>query len=242
MKYLHLLTIFIVVLSSCKSDQQIEKALDVDSYPDVKIVGAMKNVMWKGELAGKLNLDTISNKNGLYGLGPLSGLRGELLIKDGLSYISKYKSDAAMKVEKSFIATAPFFVYANVAEWQSLHLNDSIKTISDLEEFIDEKTKDNKRPFTFKLKGRVKTATIHIQNLPEGSQVTSPKEAHQGQLDFVLNDKKVDIIGFFSTEHQGVFTHHDSFLHMHLITSDESQMGHLDKVEFDAMKLFLPLK
>ncbi len=35
----------------------------------VKIIGQMKNVMWKGQLYGNINLDTISNKENLYGLG-----------------------------------------------------------------------------------------------------------------------------------------------------------------------------
>ena len=39
--------------------------------------------MWKGELSGTINLDTISNKKGLYGLGPESYLTGELLINNG---------------------------------------------------------------------------------------------------------------------------------------------------------------
>lgn len=234
--------VFAVILWGCKSDQNSAKLFKKDTYPDVNIVSAMKNVMWRGELEGKIDLDTISKKNGLYGLGPLSGLKGELLIKDGVSYISKFKPERNIQVEKTFKAKAPFFVYTYVSEWQSFPLNDSIKTISDLEIFINKKTIDKKRPFAFKLNGTVKTAHIHIQNLPEGAQVSSPKDAHQGQLNFVINDENVDIVGFFSTEHQGVFTHHDSFLHMHLITSDETQMGHLDKVEFDKMTVFLPVK
>lgn len=115
-----------------------------------------------------------------------------------------------------------------------------LKTISDVERFIDKKTKHYKRPFAFKLIGNVSSAIIHIQNLPEGTNVSSPDEAHQGQTNYRLSNEDVQIIGFFSTEHQGVFTHHDSFLHMHLITKDESKMGHLDDLEIGKMKLFLP--
>jgi acetolactate decarboxylase len=34
------------------------------------MVGAMKNVKWKGELLGKIEIDTIEEKSSLYGLGP----------------------------------------------------------------------------------------------------------------------------------------------------------------------------
>ena len=55
---------------------------------EVTIVGQMKNVMWKGELSGTIQLDTLSNKKGLYGFGPMEYLRGELLILDGITYKS----------------------------------------------------------------------------------------------------------------------------------------------------------
>ena len=193
-------------------------------------------------MGDNINLDSISSKKGLYGLGPLTHLTGELLINDGKSYLSKVVSDSTMNVEKSFDVSAPFFVYANVTEWTEIDLPSNIKSIPDLEQFIDEKTSEYKRPFAFKLKGEVLNAIIHIQNLPIGTKVSSPKEAHQGQVDYELNNEEAEIVGFFSTEHQGVFTHHDSFVHMHLITKDESKMGHLDEVEFGRMKLFLPKK
>jgi acetolactate decarboxylase len=43
------------------------------------VAGAMKNVMWKGQLFGTIDLDTIFNKQHLYGLGPVEYLTGELL-------------------------------------------------------------------------------------------------------------------------------------------------------------------
>lgn len=223
---------------SCQTTKN--KSTTTTTYSDVKIVGAMKNVMWKGQLGSSIDLDTIVNKEGLYGLGPTSNLNGELLIKDGKSYVSRVTSDSTMTVEQRFDVSAPFFVYANVSEWKELELPASIQSIQDLEKFIDKQTKDSKRPFAFKMTGEVSKARIHVQNLPEGSKVSSPEEAHQGQVNYELINEQSEIVGFFSSEHQGVFTHHDSFLHMHLITKDGSKMGHLDEVELGRMKLYLP--
>ena len=83
------------------------------SNTNVTIVGAMKNVMWKGELSGRIYLDTMSNKEGLYGLGPESYLTGELLVNNGVSYLSKVISDSSMNVERRFDVSARFFVYSN---------------------------------------------------------------------------------------------------------------------------------
>jgi acetolactate decarboxylase len=171
-------------------------------------------------------------------------LTGELLIVDGKTYISRVVDSAKMSVEENSKVEAPFFVYGNANEWQKEKLPADVTDIANLEKFIDGKTKDFKRPFIFKLKGTVNYADIHIQNLPKGTMVSSPDEAHQGQVNYDLENEEVEIIGFFSTEHQAVFTHHDSYMHMHLITKDGSKMGHLDKVEFkdSEVELYLPVK
>lgn len=209
---------------------------------NIKIVGAMKNVMWKGQLYGTINLDTISNKKHLYGIGPVEYLTGEILVMDGKSYKSKVLTSKTMKVEETYKLKAPFFGYTNIDNWKEQPLPDSIKTLGQLETYLDLTTKSAKRPFMFKLTGTVENATIHIVNLPKGSKVSSPDDAHQGQTNFELANQQVDIIGFFSTEHQAIFTHHDTFLHMHLITADKTKMGHLDNVNFakGTMKLYLP--
>lgn len=230
----------LLIMASCQFSEKESSLKDQSTYPDVKIVGAMKNVMWKGVLGASIALDTIADKNGLYGLGPESFLKGELLINNGKSYVSRVSSDTSMIVEGRFDVSAPFLVYANVTEWNEIELPPRIQTIQDLEKFIDDQTSTVKRPFAFKLIGQISDAIIHIQNLPEGTKVSSPEEAHQGQTNYSLKNETVEIVGFFSTEHKGVFTHHDSFIHMHLITADERKMGHLDKVNIDKMKLYLP--
>lgn len=237
MKYL-IFSLSLLALISCKNAENQKPTEGSDTQ--VQIVGAMKNVMWQGQLQGQITLDTIADKKGLYGLGPQSYLSGELLINNGKSYLSKVTSDSTMAVVQNYEVEAPFFVYANVTNWQEFGLPGQLKTIKDLEAHIDSLTKDWPRPFAFKLAGKAKSAAIHIQNLPPGTKVSSPAEAHQGQTNYTLENTEVAIIGFFSTEHKGIFTHHDSFLHMHLITKDESQMGHLDSLNIQQMSLFLP--
>lgn len=201
-----------------------------ESCHNVTIVGAMKNVMWKGQLYGTINLDTIANKRNLYGLGPVEYLAGELLIVNGKVYKSTVITDSTMKVEETYNVKAPFFGYSNVGKWVEQVLPDSIRTIAQLEEYINETTKKLKRPFLFRLEGAIEKATIHIVNLPQGTKVSSPDDAHRGQKNYHLQNEQVEIIGFFSTEHKAIFTHHDTFLHMHLITADKSKMGHLDEL------------
>ena len=209
---------------------------------EVKIVGQMKNVMWKGELYGNIDLDTIANKEHLYGLGPVEYLAGEILIIDGKCYKSTVVHNNKMEVEETFNIKAPFFGYANISNWSEQSLPDSILTIDQLEKYLYKKSENSTSPFLFKLKGEVKKVTFHIVNLPKGSKVSSPDEAHKGLMKFKLRNEKIEIIGFFSTAHKTIFTHHDTFLHMHLISLDRKKMGHIDDVFFKkgSFKICLP--
>lgn len=210
---------------------------------NVKVAGAMRNVMRKGEIFGIINLDTIRNKTGLYGLGPVEYLSGELLIIDGKSYRSQVRNASSMVVEETYRTKAPFFVYANAVAWDERTLPTEIKTIQQLERYIDSLTADKKRPFVYKLAGPITYARIHLQNLPEGTEINSPEDAHRWRVNYEIMNREVEIVGFFSTMHQGIFTHHDSFLHMHLITKERDQMGHLDEITFqEGMKLYLPIE
>lgn len=216
------------------------KAQESTNIP--KISGAMKNVMWKGQLYGTIHLDTIANKQHLYGLGPVEYLSGEILIFDGIAYKSTVVSDTEMIVTEDYNLKAPFFVHANIKQWEEHIMPDSIQTIQQLENYLDQLTQSVQRPFMFKMNGVVEAATIHIVNLPKGSKVSSPEEAHKGKTNYFLKEENVDILGFFSTEHKSILTHHDTYVHLHLITADRKQMGHLDDVVFKqgTMKIYLP--
>lgn len=239
MKKTTLFSIFSFFLFSC---QLTNDSNENHQSNDVKVVGAMKDVMWKGQLGAVINLDSLSVE-GTYGLGPESYLKGELLLLDGTPYVSNVISESEMLVKKKNDLGAPFFVYAQVGEWKEIELPAIVKSTKDIEQYLTLNYSNENAPYVFKLKGKIKKALIHIQNLPDRSVVTSPKEAHQGQVNYLIENEEVEIIGFYSTSHKGIFTHHDTNIHMHLITSDKSKMGHLDEVEINAgqMILYLPL-
>lgn len=208
---------------------------------DVKLSGAMRNVMKKGDLSSTIHLDTLSYKKHLYGLGPKEKLKGELLVIDGESYVSAIDDKGNTLIEKTFNVKAPFFVYTNNEDWTEIILPKSIKNIQDLENFLLEKSKNTDKPFVFKLKGTFKKIRFHIQNLPEGTVIKSPKDAHTNQSKFERTNCSGDIVGFFSTKHQTLFTHHDSFVHMHYINDDRTEMGHIDDLFFKRkIKLYIP--
>jgi acetolactate decarboxylase len=64
-----------------------------------------------------------------------------------------------------------------------------------------------------------------------------------GKTNYEIKQQEVMLVGFFSTEHKTIFTHHDTFLHIHLITEDKTKMGHLDEIKIakGSAILFLPV-
>lgn len=206
----------------------------------VQAVGTMRQTMWQGHLAGKIDLDTLTMTSKIYGLGPKEFLAGELLILDSKIFLSTV-NNKAMSVEETKKVKAPFFVYVQVKNWVATPLPEVVVTLKDLETYLDSLTQNKPRPFAFRLVGVVEMAKIHIVNVPKDAKITSPDDAHKHNKTYAVRDEKAEILGFFSTEHQGVFTHHDTFLHLHLITEDHQKMGHLDDLQIKkgAMQLFL---
>ncbi len=209
---------------------------------DVKIIGAMRDVMWKGQLQGNISLDSLASSENLYGLGPVEGLTGEVIIINGKAYRSFVDSNGTMATEETFNIKAPFFSYANIKTWTEIRLPDTIKTAHDLERFLDQLGKGKEEPFLFKISGMIESGEIHIVDLPEGVEVQSPEDVHRHSKKYRLQTSAVDIVGFFSRKHQSIFTHHDTYLHMHLITEDRKILGHVDSIAFRKgnTKVYLP--
>lgn len=105
-----LLGLTILTLTNCTAKAQ-------QTTTEVKIVGEMKNVMWKGQLFGNINFDIITNKTNLYGPGTVEYLAGEILVIDGKAHKSTVTSDTTMKVEETYNTQAPYFDYANISKW-----------------------------------------------------------------------------------------------------------------------------
>lgn len=204
------------------------------------IVGEMRNVMWKGELARVIKLDTLT-KNNLYGLGPIDYLTGEIMVLDGVAYSSVVIDSNGMLVQAKEELNAPFFAYSTISEWSEVEVPVFVKDLPSLEQFLNQHFLAMDVPFFFKLEGVFENAEIHIVNLPTGTKVKSPQDAHQGQVNYNLAGDSATLLGFFSRKHKAIFTHHDTFLHIHLITADRNKMGHLEHIDFNPnqMKLFV---
>ena len=233
MKFLKyfLVIIFIGLVTTTLKAQQIATS------------GAMKE-MGKTDFEPKIWLDTISNKTHLYALGPYGKLQGEITVVDGKSFYTTAYEHGASVTNQSWNIKAPFFVSANVDNWNVFEIKDSVTSVATIQQIVKamalENGYDTKTPFAFKIIGRLDEATFHVVT-PRSKDVTGYRKNIKSQ-NFTFNDVDGQIIGFYSENHHGVFTGSTSNIHVHFIKDDFSFMGHLDKINTknNTLKLFLP--
>jgi acetolactate decarboxylase len=198
----------------------------------VVATGAMRNTMFNGQLAGLIQLDSIAGP-GTYGIGPVEYLRGELMLWDGHAYRSTAKGDTSMVVEEQPTSKAPFFVHQHVQVWNQVTLPDSITDLLLLDAFLTSRFAGLGKPFAFTLQGKIAEARVHIVDVSPGTSILGPDDAHRENKYYTLADRNVDLLGFFSTKHKAVFTHHDTNIHVHAITEERDRMGHVESIRFD---------
>jgi acetolactate decarboxylase len=210
----------------------------------VKYSGSMSK-MGKENFKATIILDTLPKSN-LYGLGPYGKMQGEITVIDGKPLIAEAQADGSAKVSQSWKAEAPFFVYQQVSDWVAYDLSFEIESLADLQQAIEtiarQKGYNLTTAFAFKVVGNIDNLTTHIV-LPRSSEIQG-YQAGKNQLNYEYNNSNGELIGFYSQQHQGVYTHKDSYIHVHFISKDMTQMGHVDKISLSgkSLTLLLPAK
>src|SRR5690606_33505167 len=120
---------------------------------------------------------------------------------------------------------------------------DSVVDLPTLDAFLTARFAATGQPFAFRLSGPISSVDVHIVDVPLGSAVSGPDDAHRHNKHFHREGGTMELLGFFSTRHKAVFTHHDTNIHVHAISAERDWMGHVEtlRFEFDAMRLLVGL-
>lgn len=221
----------------------LSQAAEPPTVPEVRYVGEMRKVMRDGDLRAAIDLGLLAKTRHLYALGPVEGLKGEVTVWDGVPSIAQVR-EGKIAVAKSFAFKACFLVYAQVENWREVPIPAEIEDEKQFAEFVPRAAKklgiDIQRPFPFAVKSTPSKVVFHIVHKTDDLPHT--KERHDKiKIPFTVENEAVRFVGFYSDHHHGVFTHHDSNIHMHVITEDGKQSGHVDTIQFHkAGTLLLP--
>ena len=195
----------------------------------------------QGDLSANVDLKDLAGEKHLYALGALEGLRGEVLILDGHPFIS-HVVEGSVVMDTSFDHRASLLVRTPVRNWKPALLSDSPLSYKELEARIAQMAADSSitEPFPFLLRGPVDSLSWHIIDWPEGDTVHTHEKHREAGIRGTLAGAEVEILGFYSTSHHGIISHHTTDMHLHVRTADGRVAAHVDDVKTGGgMKILL---
>lgn len=212
--------------------------------------GKMSKIGQENRLDAEILVDTINSRH-LYAIGPVEDLRGEIIVWNSQPFVAALTDEMKPFVRKKVKnLKAIFLVYADVAQWDTVLLTTTIPTINALQDAITKAAHqaglDTASAFPFLLFGKVKEGAGHIMFKDTAIRQINPEVLKAAKHSQAFQHQEAQMLGFYSQHHQRIFTHHDSYLHIHYRLRNKYQAGHLDAVSFDTsstpIKLLLPHK
>jgi acetolactate decarboxylase len=222
----------------------------------VEFVGAQSRIFETGKADGVLSLRLLEGREGVYAVGPLKGLDGEITIFNSRPHITRVRG-AGCTVEHSWDQDAIFLVWSNQRKWRDIAIPENVSGYLELQTFVKAQAEaagiDSSRPFPFLLAGAPAEIDWHINiDRSEGKPITQELFA-KSKAGYVIKGEPVDMIGFYSEHHPGVFISKytpavppasglANALHIHFVSRQGEAAGHVDNLKLGAgMMLRLPV-
>lgn len=220
----------------------------------VEFVGAQKDIFVSGKAAAVISLKEVAEQAHLYAIGPVAELEGEITIFNSKPYVSKMHGED-YEVTHSFDCEAFFLVWTTQKEWQEIPIPETIQTYVDLQTFVKTQAAnigiDVTQPFPFLLSGSPKELKWHINvNRTNGQPITRELFSKSKQ-NYVNKSEPVDILGFYSENHTGIFISQaapaikpdagvKNSIHIHFVSQTTKATGHIDDLTLGS-NMFLKL-
>ncbi|MFT6971157.1 MAG: acetolactate decarboxylase [Roseivirga sp.] len=225
--------LFLVVLMGCQNEAEYQ----VSNY------GVIREIMLENRLDTYTELSVLGETEHLYAIGALKQLTGEIMIMDSQPIMSR-ASKGEVSIQRDYNEGAILLVQSKVEAWQEIQITSPINDLADLQTLVkaeaDGQGLDTSKPFPFLLKGNFDKVEWHIINAAEATEPNHEAYKKAGYKG-VSAGVEGQMLGFYSENHEGVFTHHGSYLHVHYVNDAITKMGHVDKVVLNSpMKLSLP--
>ena len=214
----------LAIASSCRST-----ATGGPEIPRVDHLGSITEMLESGSTEGKFALAPLLGLKHLYAIGPLDGMRGELLVWDGTSFVARVAGDTvAITTERD--VKALFLVWSSVREWREVKVPDEARPLSAFEPWLGQAASrlglPDDRPFAFRVVGAVERAELHVLDHAPGAPLTTASH-EAAKKPFSVRQAPVQMLGFHSRNARGIYTPRDSNVHVHLRTTVGSTMGHV---------------
>lgn len=204
--------------------------------PGVHHWGALHAIMADNDTAAVIALDALTPDSTLHAIGAVAGLHGEVTVIGGEVWLaSPSGGDASMTiVADSSAAPATLLIAASVPAWREVAIDAAIpfdSLAARVAALAAAAGVDVSRPFPFVIEGPMSALEWHVvdgSRLPEGAvgHAAHLAAAVRRRLDHVA----AGLVGFHSTAHEGIWTHHGAFTHVHAVIPAAQASGHVDHV------------
>jgi len=198
----------------------------------------MMHMVHMKKVVGVVDLKTALSGPHTYAVGAIKGGKGEITVIDNEVWLAYGKDDLGRVVraipggeEASLVVTA------RVREWQEIAVPKKMPE-SELHQFIVEQAEryglNTKKPFPFLIEGPFQDVRWHVINGPN-PKFTGHFRGHGGEPPFIQLKEFIEqtsgvVIGFYSANVKGVFTHPGESWHLHILIRNKERAGHIDEV------------
>lgn len=198
--------------------------------PQVHTIGTLRSVIHEGRIEARAPIKRLAAPH-TFGLGALARLDGEFIVLDGNVFVSRPGDLEAVVAAKDSVALA---VYATVRSWRAMRVTQPISLAAMGDTLASRSAQfglSAAGPFPFLIEGAADSLQWHVADGRELPPGPSSHEAHaSAAVRGVRRSENVTLLGFYSDHHQGVFTHHDSPVHVHAYFPEDGLVGHVDGV------------
>lgn len=197
--------------------------------------GTLREALRDGQVQGRVRIGDAA-RAGLYGVGALEGLRGEVTIFDGEIWISEGSAEKAVTT-RAMVSDeqATVLFAAEVAEWQKFPVEVDVDP-SVFDAFLAEQAQlagiDSAQPFPFVIEGGFEHLKLHVVagQCPIRARMMAedpkfpPFEMHAEEIAGRL-------VGIYSPGSGGVVCHVGSDTHVHALLEGQNALtGHVESV------------
>jgi acetolactate decarboxylase len=211
------------------------KGSSPSSRDGVEVWGALRAVMHEGKTEANVAIRDVVPGPHSYAIGALSGLRGEMTIIDDEAIASFGEADGTVRTLPGSATgeTATLLVRAAVPTWTSRPIEQPLGP-----QQIDEKLEalaisaglDVGKRIPVLIDGTAKRLAWHVL----GGPAEKGQNHHHGPRSTgTLAGVKVTLVGFFSRNDEGVFTHMGEHSHFHVVVTESRMTAHVDGFELE---------
>lgn len=222
--------------------------------PDFAHYGNFKRMMHTGDTKGQVLLSEVPSASGVWGVGALAGLKGEIIQVDGKLLVSLGTDPKGAVHPPASTDSAVLWASGQVTDWDAVKVPTDM-TQAQFEAFFNEQATAKKidltQPFIFRVTGSYAHLIWHVvtgesstgNQGSHGAHGTATEQTGHGGHANQKSGMKLfrnpaatgQLVGVYSGDKlEGVVSHPGEKFHVHYIDHDLQVSGHVDQYSVKA--------